>query len=1443
MCPNASDRSAESPLSLPVENFSRDLVFYLNGQRIELSDVDPGVLLLDWLRSPDVGLTGAKKGCGQGGCGLCTVMLSRWDEAQGKSVSCSINSCLHPLAALDGMSITTIEGVGSTQTEVSPVQWEIAAQNGSQCGYCTPGWVMTMHSELVHRDGAPMTQEEIECQFDGNLCRCTGYRPILYAMRHFAEDWGPKDTKGCMRCVIDPAEAPQRAPDVTFDFPEALERPLRQVAYERDGYRWVRSLSLETLMQLWSREPEPSKVKLVVGNTSIGIYDRFVDRRRSFIDISQVPELVEWTVEGNHLRLGAAVTYSDLLELLPRLIEELPEDQRGGLEALHYLAHRTAGHIVRNAASLAGNTMLVAQHVAQGTPFPSDLFTALSSLDAIVHVASPSSSASEGYEILTLPLLEFGHTWYRVDALRQGILIAYEVPFGETGEFARTYKTAIRGVNAHSITNAGFRVVLDAGRVRFARLIYGGIGPVAFRAVATEEWLEGRPWDEETLSGALRHLSEDVARVIADSAERMASVPYEGFSDTYRLHLAQSFFYQFFIYVAERVAPEEIPASLRSAGQRYVRPVSRGTQHYQSYEDEYPVNEPYVKLSAFQQAAGEAVYTHDLPLPRLGLEGALVTSARANAMASYRVPGVEGKADVDGVIAHLRETFPGFHSYISCRDILEVGGTVLQGSGSDEPLLTPIDETVSNYESGLMLWQGQQIGVVLADEERLAQDIAHYVQNVCLSYEDLDNTILTIEQAIEEDSVFKDEPPWPVHIWKIIRTGSQLDWVDTPPGETVRIDGVECRVVRNEHQNGGQIHFYMETQAALAERGENQNILVYASSQSPDSVTGGIHDTLGLAQNRIDVRVKHLGGGYGGKTTRSPFTASWAALAAWQTDRPVRLALAREVDTGVVGRRHPLLARHRLAIATGNGDEHLRGKLLGVDADYWFDGGGTYDCSFTVMDCLQLRSDSAYMVPNYRSSGEVCKTNKTSNTAYRAFGMVQSMVAYEDSIEHAALSVDMLAEDVREKNLYEIGDSTPFGQYLEYCYMRDVWDYARQKSQFDRRLEEVRAFNRANRWRKRGISLVPVKYGSGYNLASLEQGGALLEVFKDGTVLVRQGGVEMGQGVWTKVVQIAAYELNLPISIVQIADVDVQVVPNPESTGASTGTALNGGAVKKAANLLRARLENFCLGLLREHGSEWCRQNQVNFWDYEDGWQHPTSSGSSIWTSIVSQAFDARVNLSSQVRYRQQGGTTEDEWGKAGGLEFHPGAYEEVDHFVGFTYSVACSEVEVDILTGETTIRRSDIFYDMGKSLNPAIDVGQVEGAFVQGVGYVLTEELVWQPDGPDRGGFYTLNTWEYKPPAISTIPLELNVNLYPRDDSSVPENPYDLLGAKEVGEPPLVLAVTVFLAVKRAVLASREQRGLKGWFRLDAPATVQRVREAADIDLDALNLNGTDGA
>ena len=1466
-----------------IPRHSAKLVFYLNGKPVELPNVDPTTLLVDYLRSPDIGLTGTKVGCKQGGCGACTVLLSEWDEASQTVKHSSVNSCLKPLAAVDGKMVTTVEGTGSVKSDaISNVQRCVAKNNGTQCGFCTPGWVMNMTAAVLENGPKPGTKAEIEGLFDGNICRCTGYRPILYGFKkEFASDWNPSvDEKDCMTCVIDPTDEVAKVVPVAVDFPEELRHRARALAFESKDYRWFRPTSLGQVVELLAQFPDRQDVRLVGGNTSIGIYPATVENPHVFIDLGQVAELRASHADNGRLELGAGMRYSELLALLDAQIADTPEGSPAlpGLLALRYMAGRTAGTIVRNAATLAGNTMLVVRHGDEGVPFPSDCFTALAALGTDVVAIAPDWNGERRFG-----LLEFANLWNSDPAMRDGcVLLRYDVPATRADEYVQTYKTALRIVNAHSIVNAGLRVRLDAGnRVVEAALVVGGIAPVACRLRGCEDALIGQAWNQQTLAKAVATMETEVDAILRRHAARYAELPDEGFSDSYKRALCASYLYKFFLEVAEwRGLP--VPDDLRSAAQRVVPGETRGTQAYENDPAEYPANMPYIKIGAYLQATGEAQYVHDIPLPRRGLNAAPVQSTIALGTCTYRVPDVSGPASPAEVLAALRLRFPAVVDYVTAIDVPQ---QAVIGIGTDDPLFAisvepsacPHGRLPHGYDARaplILTGFGQSIGLVLAEDEQEAQQAAWYLQTELIHFApaaDAPRLDIPATRAEREKIVFPDAPPFPVHIWQITREGTNLQWVppanptEPDPSEPVVAHGVPvpvkdaevaCTRVSSKQQVGSQIHFYMETQSCVAEVLDDRQLRLHPSSQSPDAVHSSACAVIGLESNQVSVQIRRVGGGYGGKCALSSYASSMAAVAAWKQNRTVRLAVLRQVDSAMFGHRHPVLGNYHIAIGDAS-DPATHGKLLGFQADYWLDGGRTYECSMIVSDCLALRSDTAYSIPNWNCAADVCRTNKTSNTSMRTMGMLQATLIVEDAVEAAAHSVGLPSHVVRAKNLYAQGERTPYGEPLASCYMREVWEYTLEKSDFLARQKAVDEFNARNRWRKRGISLLPVKYGSGFNTASLEQGGALIEVYsKEGSVLVRHGGVEMGQGLDTKVAQVVALALNVPMQAIRVGECDTSVVPNPEGTGASTGTSFNAGAAQEACQALRQRLEAYCHKLLDEKGSVWCAQNHVNFWDYPElGWRTPIAQPNgapdkTIWQYIIGSAFDARVNLSAQSRIAVPGGTEPDT-----GLTFKEvigpdgkpvSAYEEVDYFNGYTFSAACTEVEIDVLTGETTVLRSDIVYDAGVSLNPAVDVGQVEGGFVQGLGYVLSEELTYQPaDSPTTpsstrpapGALYTVNTWEYKPPAAQSIPQEMNVILFPRDLApNAPHEEAELLSSKEIGEPPMTLAATAFFAVKQAVRAARADRGHHEWFQMESPATVERVRNAclvrgADLD------------
>jgi xanthine dehydrogenase/oxidase len=1492
--------------------------FYLNGQHVTIDDPRPDLLLIDYLRSPPVGLTGAKKACGEGGCGACTVILSRWDAAAQRVRHASINSCLRPVCALGGLAVTTVEGTGratapppslpahattfsrgaaplahraprliaarrlaagrraqfahvapgvtsanapaaAAQPGMNPVAYRLAANNGSQCGYCSTGFVMNM-SALLANHAAP-TKRQIEDVFDGNLCRCTGYRPILTGMKTFASDWTPADEAARMKCLLEDGQvAPDVPGAVAIAFPPAAHQGPVAVQAARGGQRWVTPTTLDALVHVLRAAPG-QRVRMLHGNTSFGVYPAELHTAELLVDLRLIDALSGTEVGADAIRVGAATTFSELIDVLQAADPSGDESSRLGATLL--MARRTAGTIVRNAATLAGNTMMVLGHVHAGEPFPSDSLTALAAIGARLDVLEIASGARHVVSVDDLVAR------VAADAAVAGdlVIVGYHLPRGHADEVVLAQKVALREVNAHAIVNATTRLGFSHGlTIDAAALVFGGIAPYPWHARETEALLRGQPLDLADFPRLAAALAAETRAELARVAPRMAALPYEGVTDGYRVELVVGLVYKAIVNALLVRAPDIVPPEARSAGiATWGRwPDSTGRQHYETQGYKQPVGQPYIKLQAMDQTSGQLRYTQELALPPRGENAAFVHSLRALASFHLQVPG-HARASVAQLRHYLAARFPGFAALVTAADV-PPHGVNYQGMGLDQPLFA-VDQ---------VSYVGQAIALVLATSEQDAIEIAGHVTEACIGYApprwpgewapEWYQPVLSLDDAIAMNSVYPDcpaEATYVSHIWKITRPGSRLDWVapraplDKRPAERlVEVDGVRCQVIETTQSSGGQVHFYLETQACVVEPGDHGTLVVHPSSQSPMEMHQTAAMALGAQYNQIAVAIAPVGGGYGGKTEQARFVTGPAVVAAEVRQRAVRIAMPRAADSAMIGKRHPYYGQAQIAVDLGERPgadgttevrPELRGLIRGLHLKLWGDGGAFYDCSFIVANCIQLRLDNAYQVANFQSELDVCRTNTAPNTAFRAFGDIQGKLIVENAVDDAAFALGIPDDELREKNLYERGDVTPFGQALSYCYMKTVWTYTRDKCDYVARRRATEAFNAANRWRKRGIAMLPNKYGSGYNLVQLEQAGAVVSVYAgDGSIVIHQGGVDMGQGLITQATQVAAYVLNVPMALIAVQGANTSVVPNPTSTGASTGTPYAAEAVKRVCEVLRARLTQFGYDVLKQRGQDACQAASIDFWSYGvAGWSASVPGSDPprlVWQNLVAMANAERVGLVCADTALVPGGTT-----PVPALEYKPLGLQPhipgiavmasgvvggaVDSFSGFTYSAACSEVEVDILTGEVKLLRSDVVYDAGWSLNPAIDIGQVEGGFIQGVGYVLSESLVFQPDGDERGRLNTTNTWRYKPPATATIPLELNVYLFPRDRAAeVPDNANNLFSAKEIGEPPLVLANTVFFAIKAAIRASRLERGLPGLFRFDAPATPQEVRRACEL-------------
>ncbi len=626
------------------------------------------------------------------------------------------------------------------------------------------------------------------------------------------------------------------------------------------------------------------------------------------------------------------------------------------------------------------------------------------------------------------------------------------------------------------------------------------------------------------------------------------------------------------------------------------------------------------------------------------------------------------------------------------------------------------------------------------------------------------------------------------------------------------------QVVAGRLQTHAQTHFYMEPMCALAIPGMYDQMTIHSSTQNPNGDQTQIAKVLGVKAHRVTVCLEQIGGGFGGKQNRAVFTGALAAVAARKIGRPVRLALERAVDCKFVGTRHPYLGEYQAAFAED-------GTLQAMKLDYSSDGGNTIDCSFAVLKGSVMMSDGCYSIPTFQAGGTVYRTHKTSSTAFRTFGQVQPHLVQEEAIEHVAFELSrrsgrrVLPEEIRRRNLYRSADfenaeSTHFGQPLWFCKLREQWDAMYRRSQFEERLRAIDAFNQAHRWHKRGISMTPLKYGIGFKqLAAMNTSNALVQINKDdGSIIVVHGGVEMGQGLHTKIAQVAAHELGVPLELIRVTGNHTDTIPNAPPTAASTGFDLNGGAVAAACRTLRGRIEEFCA-----NHSERLRRAGID--DWRSQWQ-------SSWRQIVAQAWLERISLIASELYRA------------------PHFEQPVDHFpkgkffAYFAYGFSVSEVEIDVLTGEYTVLRCDLVYDGGQSPNPAIDIGQVEGGYVQGLGFVTTEEVLFD----EKGRLVTDNIWTYKPPCTKTIPLDFRVALMEQDpqlrEAQVKEGLLAVAASKSTAEPTLSLGVSAYFAIKHAIMAARaELTGTEEWLRLGLPATCQRIQTSCGVKTEHLTL------
>ncbi len=754
------------------------------------------------------------------------------------------------------------------------------------------------------------------------------------------------------------------------------------------------------------------------------------------------------------------------------------------------------------------------------------------------------------------------------------------------------------------------------------------------------------------------------------------------------------------------------------------------------------VGTPYPHESAHLHVSGEACYTDDIPEPKGTLHAAIGMSERAHA----RIKSIDLKPvkDAPGVVAVVAaEDVPGVND----------AGSMLQ----DQPLFA--ERRVQQV--------GQPIFAVAATSVEHARRAARMA---IIEYEDLE-AILDVDAALEKQSFVLPTTE--------LSRGDAKKAINSAP---LRLQG--------RFRIGGQDHFYLEGQIAFAVPKEGGDMLVYSSTQHPGEVQLVVAHALGRTAKDVVVECRRMGGGFGGKETQPAWFAAIAAVLAHHTGRAVKLRPDRDADMVITGKRH----NYRVDYDVGFDG---KGEIQGIEFVFASRCGMSADLSGPVNDRTIFHADNSYYLKNVTITSHRCKTNTVSNTAFRGFGGPQGMMGIEHVMDEIAryLKIDPL--DVRKKNFYGIGerDVTPYGMKVEDNLLMEIVPELEKTADYRNRRREIEQYNASSEYLKRGIALTPVKFGISFTATHYNQAGALILIYTDGTVHLNHGGTEMGQGLFTKVAQVVAEELQIDISQIRCTASDTAKVPNASATAASSGSDLNGMAALAAARTLRQRLTKFAAD---EYG---VAPKHVVFRDGEVRIGEEQLS----FAELVRRAWAGRVSLSATGFYRT------------------PKVHYDRKTMTGrpfyyFAYGAAVSEVVIDVLTGEYKVLRVDILHDVGKSINPAIDMGQIEGGFIQGMGWLTTEELWWN----DAGELQTHAPSTYKIPVASDMPEQFNVQLLSTGRNREPT----IHRSKAVGEPPLMLAISVFYAIKDAV-ASVGQHQLSP--HLDAPATPEEVLMAIE--------------
>ncbi|KAF7271078.1 hypothetical protein GWI33_016038 [Rhynchophorus ferrugineus] len=1232
-----------------------------NEHSVKSNDLYPGTTLNEYLREK-MHLTATKKMCLEGGCGVCVVTVETLDASGGKKYF-SINSCLVSIFSCHGWKILTNEGIGNRVIGYHKIQRLLADNNGTQCGFCSSGMVMNMFSLI---QSGPKTKEEIERSFGGNLCRCTGYRPILTAFKTLAVDSDSKtvvndieDFKSCNK-----ANCRENCKDPCSNGP---------ICFAVGESQWMKVYNHEDLLSVLSSIGNKT-YQLVAGNTARGVY-REHGLLDVYIDITSVPELTTFKVNQDSVSFGGNCTLTYVMEAFKALAAK--NSQYGYFEKMADHIDLVAHVPVRNIGTLAGNLMIKHQH----PEFPSDIFLILELVNASIVIVDTNNTT----QIVT------PSAFLNVNMNKKIILEIVFDPFTKPYSYT-SYKIMPRAQNAHAMVNAGFLFNFsDSGLIRSATILYGGINPNFIHAKNTELLLVNKNlFDNSTLQAVFRCLDQELVPdwVLPDP------------SPEFRKKLAISLFYKCVL----NIAPAGSIKNKRnvSGGTLLYRPVSNGTQKIYSDKDLYPLTQPVIKIEALAQTSGQAKYILDLPDLPGQLHGALV-QARS-------VPGsIIKKIDASGALK-----LPGVVAFFSAADI----------PGENNIGVRKCDQLVIEelFCKDKVLYYSQPVGILVAnshDQACRAEKLVKIYTNAPTS-----KPLLTIRDVLKNN--------------KMDRVTHQTSFVPKTKGNDVK------KVIKGEMNIKGQYHFHMENQNCSVIPTED-GLTVYAATQWMDHIQGVISQVLDIPSQKISMFVRRLGGGFGAKLSRNAYVTAAAALASYKLNQPVRMWMEFEDNMDIIGKRFPCLCRYKVGVNNS-------GKIQYLDASIYTDfGTGGNE---PVDSLLISQFESCYNVDTWSFDTYTVITDNYPYAYMRAPGSLEGIAAIETIMDHIAAELKVDPLNVRKANLDAKGNPI-IAQFISEIETSD--DISRRK-------QAIKQFNNENRWKKKAMSIVPMKF----IMEILGTYTTLVSIYHlDGGVAVCHGGIEMGQGVNTKVAQVCAYKFQIPIEKISVKPSYNVAAPNTYMSGGSlTSEAIVYGLLK-ACDVLLARIKP-----IRDKNPD------------------------ATWEELIQLCYKSNVNLSSN------------------GL-FSPDEPNMKNYPV---YGCCALELEVDILTGKHEVSRVDIIEDVGRSMSPLIDIGQLEGAFVLGLGYYTTEELVVDQK---TGELINNRTWNYKVMGARDIPADFRIKF-----SNNTFNPVGVLKSKAIGEPPACLTISLPLALRSAVGSARAEADPAEdiWYPLDGPSTVENT-------------------